>query len=82
MNTIGRDNNVKSGFLDYPNYTKNLLERLTEDVITAAIPDEKLKKIRRVIVTGNGDSYAAALATREFNSRMFKGCLLYTSRCV
>ena len=82
MNTIGRDNNVKSGFLDYPNYTKNLLERLTEDVITAAIPDEKLKKIRRVIVTGNGDSYAAALATREFNSRMFKGMDYHALRCI
>lgn len=82
MKVIGRDNNVKAGFLDYPGYTKNLLERLTKEKIQAAIPEEKLRKIKRVIVTGNGDSYAAALATREFNSRMFQNLDYHALRCI
>lgn len=82
MNVIGRDNNVKAGFLDYPEYTKSLLEKLTEEKIQAAIPAKKLRKIKRVIVTGNGDSYAAALATREFNSRMFRNLDYHALRCI
>lgn len=82
MNQIGKDNNVKSGFLTYPEYVDGLLRRLTDDVISAAIPDEKLKKIRRVIVTGNGDSYAASLATKEFNSGMFRNLDYQALRCI
>jgi len=82
MKVIGRDNNVKIGFLEYPAYVKSLLERLSDEVIANAIPDEKLKKIKRVIVTGNGDSYAASLATREFNSRMFQNADYHALRCI
>ena len=57
MNVISRDNNVMNGFLDYPAYAEGLLERLTDDAISQAVPDKILRKIKRVIVTGNGDSY-------------------------
>lgn len=82
MNIIGRDNNVKKGFFTYPEFIKDLLGRLTDDVLSGVIPDEKLKKIKRVIVTGNGDSYAAALATKEFNSRMFHNLDYQVQRCI
>ena len=73
MKVIGKDNNVKKGFLAYPEFVEGLLGRLTEETVEAAIPAETLKKIRHVVITGNGDSYAASLATKEFNSRMFLG---------
>lgn len=82
MDIIGKDNRVKDGFLTYPEYVDDLLGRLTDDVISAAIPDEKLKKIRHIVVTGNGDSYAAALATKEFNSRMFRNMDYQALRCI
>ena len=82
MNVISRDNNVMNGFLDYPAYAEGLLERLTDDAISQAVPDKILRKIKRVIVTGNGDSYAAALATSEFNSRMFTNTAYQPLRCI
>lgn len=82
MKVIGRDNNVKNGFMDYPAYTEGLLGRLTDEVIAQAIPDYILRNIKRVIVTGNGDSYAATLATSEFNSRMFINADYHALRCI
>ncbi len=82
MNVIGRDNNVKEGFLGYPEFVEGLLSRLTDEAISAAIPDEKLKKIKHVVVTGNGDSYAASQATKEFGSRMFKNMDYQALRCI
>ena len=82
MNVIGRDNNVKKAFLAYPEFTEGLLGRLDDSVIAKAIPDEVLKNIDRVIITGNGDSYAASLATREINSRMFPNKDYHVLRCV
>lgn len=82
MNITGRDNNVKAGFIDYPEYAEKLIMGLTDEKIAEAIPDEKLKKIKRVVITGNGDSYAASLATREINSRMFKDRDYYAMRCI
>ena len=63
MKVIGRDNQVKNGFLHFPAFLQTLLGELTDEAIAKAIPDEKIKKIKRVIITGNGDSYAACLAT-------------------
>ncbi|MHC1785787.1 MAG: SIS domain-containing protein [Christensenellales bacterium] len=82
MKVIGRDNNVMNGFLDYPAYAEGLLERLTDDAICQAIPDGVLRNIKRVVVTGNGDSYAATLATSEFNSRMFRNAAYHALRCI
>lgn len=82
MKLIGKDNNVKKGFLAYPEFVEGLLHRLTEETVEAAIPGETLKKIRHVVITGNGDSYAAALATKEFNSRMFRGADYQALRCI
>lgn len=82
MKVIGRDNNVKSGFGTYPDFVKRLLESLTDDTIRNAIPDDVLKNIERVVITGNGDSYAAALATREFGSRMFLNRDYHALRCI
>lgn len=82
MQLIGKDNNVKEGFLGYPAYVEELLGRLTDETVAASIPDETLKNIRHVVVTGNGDSYAAALATKEFNSRMFRNMDYQVLRCI
>lgn len=82
MKLIGKDNNVKKGFLAYPEFVEGLLGRLTEEAVEAAIPGETLKKIRHVVITGNGDSYAAALATKEFNSHMFRGADYQALRCI
>ena len=82
MKVIGKDNNVKKGFLAYPEFVEGLLGRLTEETVEAAIPAETLKKIRHVVITGNGDSYAASLATKEFNSRMFRGADYQALRCI
>lgn len=82
MKRIGKDNNVKKGFLDYPEFVKDLIDHLTEATVEAAIPGEILKKIRHVVITGNGDSYAAALATKEFNSRMFLNADYQALRCI
>ena len=82
MNVIGKDNNVKKGFLAYPAFVEELLGNLTGEALEAAIPAEVLKKIRHVVITGNGDSYAASLATKEFNSRMFRGADYQALRCI
>lgn len=82
MKLIGKDNNVKKGFLAYPEFVEGLLSYLTEETVKAAIPGDILKNIRHVVITGNGDSYAAALATREFNSRMFRGADYQVLRCI
>ena len=82
MKLIGKDNNVKKGFLAYPEFVEGLLERWTAQVLEEAIPAEVLKKIRHVVITGNGDSYAASLATKEFNSRMFRGADYQALRCI
>ena len=82
MKVIGRDNHVKNGFLHFPAFLQTLLGELTDEAIAKAIPDEKIKKIKRVIITGNGDSYAACLATKEFNSRMFHNLEYQALRCI
>lgn len=82
MKVIGRDNQVKNGFLHFPAFLQTLLGELTDEAIARAIPDEKIKKIKRVIITGNGDSYAACLATKEFNSRMFHNLEYQALRCI
>lgn len=79
---IERDNNVKKGFSQYPAFVDGLLSKLTDEAIAQAIPDEKLKNIRHIVVTGNGDSYAASLATKEFGSRMFKNMDYQVLRCI
>ncbi|MBQ8995145.1 MAG: SIS domain-containing protein [Oscillospiraceae bacterium] len=77
-----RDNYVKKGFLSYPGYSREIVDILTDGRIKNAIPEERLRDIERVIITGNGDSYAASLATREFNSRMFRNKDYYALRCI
>lgn len=82
MKVIGKDNQVKSGFLSYPQFLDGLVEELTQEQLSQAIADETLKKIRHVVVTGNGDSYAACLATKEFGSKMFLGADYQALRCI
>lgn len=82
MKVIGRDNNVKSGFLRFPDFMDGVVDGLTDGMISTVIPDEKLKAIRHVVITGNGDSYAASMATKEFNSRMFQGADYQALRCI
>ena len=77
-----RDNNMKNGFSGYPEFAEKIVNMLTDGRIGQAIPDEKLKKIKRVIITGNGDSYSASMATREFNSKMFRDKDYYAMRCI
>lgn len=76
------DNHVKKGFLSYPEYADFLLEQLTEETLAKAIPDEVLRDIKHVVITGNGDSYAACLATKEFCSRMFRNRDYQALRCI
>lgn len=82
MKKMERDNNVKSGFKDYPEFIQGLLEKLSDDFLSRIIDDEILKNIRHVVVTGNGDSYAASLATKEIGSRMFLGADYQVLRCI
>lgn len=82
MKVIGRDNQVKLGFASYPAFVKGLVEALTDEALSAVIPDDVLKNIRHVVVTGNGDSYGASLATKEFGSRMFLGADYQALRCI
>lgn len=82
MNVIGRDNQAKHGFATFPAFLEGLLENLTEGTMGRIIPDEVLNNIRHVVITGNGDSYAASLATKEFNSKMFRGCDYQALRCI
>lgn len=82
MNVIGRDNQVKEGFLHFPAFIEMLVGELTDENMAKVMPDRILRRIRRVIITGNGDSYAASLATREFNSRMFHDLEYQALRCI
>ena len=77
-----RDNNMKNGFLAYPEFAEKIVNMLTDGRISDAISDQELKRIRRLVITGNGDSYAASLATREFNSRMFGDRDYHALRCI
>lgn len=76
------DNNVKNGFLSYPEYADFLLNTLTEEAIAEVIPEDVLRNIEHVVITGNGDSYAASLATKEFCSRMFQNRDYQVLRCI
>ena len=82
MKGMERDNNVKTGLKDYPEFVQGLMDKLTDDVMSRIIPDEILKNIRHVVVTGNGDSYAASLATKEIGSRMFLEADYQVLRCI
>lgn len=79
---MSKDMQMKADFLTYPEFcAKNLglaMARFSEP----ALPKEVYQKIRRVIVTGSGDSYAAALATQDFCGRMFAGRGYYVMRCI
>lgn len=76
------DNNVKNGFLSYPEYADFLLGQLTEESLCKVIPEEVLRNVRHVVITGNGDSFAASLATKEFCSRMFQNRDYQALRCI
>lgn len=68
------DNRVSAmleAFKTWPVFTEQLMGSITDQSFSEAIPDEVLKKVRRVIVTGCGDSYAASLATKTINEQMF-----------
>lgn len=82
MRVIGRDNQAKHGFSTFPAFLEELVSNLSEEALQAVIPDAVLKNIRHVVITGNGDSYAASLATKEFNSKMFRGCDYQVLRCI
>ena len=82
MKVVGRDNQAKHGFLSFPEFLEGLVSNLSEEVFREVIPDEVMKDIRHVLITGNGDSYAASLATKEFNSRMFLNCDYQALRCI
>ena len=82
MMTNSIDNNVKAGFLNFPAFIDDMLNQLSDSAISQAIPDERLKNIRHVVVTGNGDSYAASLATKEFNSKIFRNMDYQALRCI
>lgn len=82
MKVVGRDNQAKHGFLSFPDFLEGLVSNLSEEVFREVIPDEVMKDIRHVLITGNGDSYAASLATKEFNSRMFLNCDYQALRCI
>ncbi len=82
MKGMERDNNVKIGLKDYPEFVQGILDKLTDNIMSQIISDEILKNIRHVVVTGNGDSYAASLATKEIGSRMFLGADYQVLRCI
>ena len=82
MEIIGRDNQLKSGLLGYPAYSQKIVDILTDGRIENAIPSERLAQLERVVITGNGDSYAASLATSEFNSKMFLNKDYHALRCI
>ena len=67
-----RDNHVKADFLTYPVFAAQLIEKGFSRLDQPLLPKEVIANVRQVIVTGNGDSYAAALATQDFCSLMLK----------
>lgn len=82
MQVTGRDNNMKIGFESMPGIAEALLENLSEKKLSEAVPDELVQGLERVVVTGCGDSYAATLATKELNERMFAGCDYHALRTI
>lgn len=72
MEKITFDNPLRQQCLSLPDLARLQVEGVRLG-LTEAVPDEVMKKIRRVIITGCGDSYVAALASipafRKFAGR-------------
>lgn len=82
MKVIGQDNNMKIGFQEWPAFARTLLESITEEMLSQTIPDNVIRNVKRVIITGCGDSFAATLATKNFNAEMFNGCDYHALRTI
>lgn len=65
-----------------PGFIKDAMERQSFEALSELIPAEVMKKARRVVLTGNGDSYCASLATRLFFNKMFNTPDIFAERCV
>ena len=82
MNVIGRDNNVKKAYLKFPGIVGEMIDSLDDSLFENALSAEKIRNIEHVVITGNGDSYCAALATKEFNAHMFRNIDYQAVRCI
>ena len=79
---MSRDPQIKADFLSYPEFCSRNLGLAAERFDSPALSREVYQNINRIIVTGNGDSYAAALATQDFCGRMFPGIGYHVMRCI
>ena len=68
---IGKDNLLKETLGSFPELFKDYFNDMPGSENEGFIPDALLKKIRRVIITGNGDSYAVSLAAESLGRRVF-----------
>ena len=68
---IGKDNLLKETLGSFPELFKDYFNDMLGSENEGFIPDALLKKIRRVIITGNGDSYAVSLAAESLGRRVF-----------
>ena len=68
---IGKDNLLKETLGSFPELFKDYFNDMLGSENEGFIPDSLLKKIRRVIITGNGDSYAVSLAAESLGRRVF-----------
>lgn len=70
-------------FIRLPAFVKKIVEEdYTYEKLAQLIPAEVMKNARRVILTGNGDSYCASLALRIFFEKMLHMSDVVAERCI
>lgn len=77
-----RDPAELNDFKLLPAFIKDVVETFSFDYIANIVPAEVMQKARRVVLTGNGDSYCAALATRIFVQKMFDLTDVFAERSI
>ncbi len=65
-----------------PDFIIKIVNECTPDKIGAIIPADVFRNARRIIFTGNGDSYASSVAVRFFYQHLLKMSDVTTERCI
>lgn len=66
-----RDVAEVNDFKKMPQFIRDILNDYSYEKIAGIIPEEVIRNARRVVLTGNGDSYSASMALRIFFQKMW-----------
>ena len=66
-----RDKAELNDFLKIPAFIQDIVRDYPFERLEQLLPPETVRRARRIVLTGNGDSYAASMALRFFFQKMW-----------